>query len=279
MPNKMNLGLAFLLIFLCAGATKESLNELVASADAILNRDNVGARNDIGIVFQAANRLAAAGRFEEAGRYYQSGLTIEPRDFDNHLRYARVLLKQERREDANRQLQIVLNSAENPVLTTAARALLGMSPPQITPLSELHSRGPVLVLIPLGDVDLLLLQQEQSRLHEELGIDVQIRSVNWMMPLPARSIQAAMEAGIADELRRSWQRLRTSNPQEFSAVMQRYGVTEADMNEDRKLFQVSVKFLRDGGDTRQAQAIEEILTAMDGQWDADTLVNSLAAAV
>ena len=41
---------------------------------------------------------------------------------------------------------------------------------------------PVVVLVPLGDVDMLLLQQAQERMEKELGIKVIIRTVKFDMP-------------------------------------------------------------------------------------------------
>jgi predicted Zn-dependent protease len=273
--SEFGLGAAFFLIFLCAGAAEPTLDQLKKNADAILQRDVVAARGDVGIVFETADRLAAAARLQEANHYYEGGLRIEPHDFGHHLLYARSLLKLNQTPEADEQLHIILNGCEDQTLTSEASTMLGQPPPQISALGQLPSRGAVLVLIPMGDVDLLLLQQERSQLQKELGIKVEIRSVPCQTAGPSRSNQRPM----ANTLRLGWQRLRVSNPDGFDMALERYGLTAADLDNDWKVFQFSAKFFRDGGDVQHAQEIDQILGKIDGQWDAADLLTSLTQAV
>jgi predicted Zn-dependent protease len=159
---------------------------LQPKADAVLKLNDAQARPHVGVVFDLADHLSNAGRLDEADHYYQAGLRIQPHDFDHHLFYAQLLAKLNRPDAKSAQAQIVLQGSENQALVAQAQELLGKPLPQIEPLDDLPTAMPILVLVPLGDIDLLLLQDEQAKLHDTLHIDVRIRSVPFKMPLPDR---------------------------------------------------------------------------------------------
>ena len=182
----MHLLVLFALAILNAGPPKPSIAQLQPQADAVLKSDTVHAQQKIYLVFELADRLVEAGRLDEADRYYKSGFKIQPYDYNHHLHYAELLKQLDRPDDAAAQAKIVLTECEDPAIILKTQDFLGTPRLQITPLDQLPTAKPILVLIPLGNVDLSLLADEQTKLHDELHIDVLIRFVPFKMPAPDR---------------------------------------------------------------------------------------------
>ncbi len=181
----------FCCVMFCVSAAtfSASLNEMIESADAVLQKDTVQARADVGIVFAAADQLADQGDLERAAKYYRDGLQIQASDFLHHMRYAALLIRQGKQDDAKTQAKIVLNSAEDYALIQKARTMLGIAAEKIEPLAKLDRDKPMIVLVPVGDADELLLQQERALIEEALKMPVLVRSVNIRIPAASRDKQ------------------------------------------------------------------------------------------
>jgi predicted Zn-dependent protease len=182
----MHLLILFALAMFHASSNRIAIERLQPQADAILNLDPVQARPRVRAVLELADDLEGDGRLAEADHYYNEGLRIEPNDYLQHLFYADLLQKLNRPADAAIQAQLILNGCEDQALILKAQGLIGTPPFQVAALDDLPTAMPILVLVPLGDVDLSLLQDEQTKLHDALHINVMIRSVPFKMPAPDR---------------------------------------------------------------------------------------------
>lgn len=273
------------LALLCAGAAalspapsqpKPSLEQLKRQADAVLQQDAPLARANVNVVFTAADALADAGRLVEADHYYLAELKMQPHDFGHHLRYSQVLAKENKDAEAKNQAQIVLNGCEDLALVNKAMALAGVQPIQVTPYDDKAVRPDaiLLVLVPLGDVDLLMLQQEQKKLHEELGIDVQIHSLPFTMGKPARNLMH----DNAESLREYWQRVNEKeDPRAFSEMLKAEGATADDLKDDLKIIRFTARVMHRMSDEDKAAQIEQMAAA--DQWSAEDMIKDFAAII
>jgi predicted Zn-dependent protease len=232
-------------------------------------------RQDVGIVFDAADRLADAGQFSDADRYYLDGLRIEPHDFDHHLRYAQTLAREGKQTEEMIQAEIILNGCEDLSLVEKAMALTGDSPMQITPFENQRASGVTLVLVPLGDVDLMLLQQEQKRLHEDLGIDVQIHSLAVKLREPARNLLHP----YADKLRQHWQQVQGQDSDAFSKMLGFAGMSEQDLSDDAKAVQFTISVLQANGQERNAMVVKTSAAQLGDQWSCEDMLSDFSAAI
>ena len=178
--------LLFLVLAFLSPDNPSRIPQLKPQADAVLKLDPPAARRKVGIVFELADCLFTAGRLEEADHYYNAGLQISPNDFENRLFYAELLAKMNRPDSVKTQAQLILQGSENQSTILKARELIGLPPPQIAAMDDLPGAMPIVVLVPLGDVDLSILLEEQAKLHDALHIDVELRSVPFKMPPPDR---------------------------------------------------------------------------------------------
>ncbi len=170
-------------------AQEADARALKAAADRVLAKDIVEARGDIHHVFAYAEWLAKNEREKEAVRYLERGLRVHAWALDRHLQLATLQKQLGNHEDVARSAKIVAERAEEDSLVLPARELLLMDPWVFPtpPLDEPMPAGPGLVLVPVGQVDEVVLLEMSARLEKELGIPVQFRAVELEIPPPGRS--------------------------------------------------------------------------------------------
>ena len=263
------------LVFACAGAGTPDIEQLRKQADAVLAKDAVQARPEVAVAFQAADALANAGRLTEADHYYLGALRVQPHDFEHHLRYAQVLGKEGKTADAETQIQIILNGAEDPAIIAKAQKLAGTPAAAVTPFDPAAVHAVTIILVPLGDVHTLLIQQEQKELHEDLGIDVQVHSLPVQMPKSAGSPTHTS----AEALRNQWQKAREGDPAKFAKLLSAAGMTSDDLKDDAKVIQFTIKTLRDSGQEEGARQVEQMAARSQEQWSAEAILNALGPAI
>jgi predicted Zn-dependent protease len=273
----MRFWVASLAMLTCAAAPDPKLTKLAEKADAVLAVDRPEGRPDVNVVFEAADAFAAAGQLSKADGYYAGGLSIQPHDFEHHLAYAELLGREQKLDLKKVQAGIIVKGCEDGGLVAKAQALIGTPPVEVTPFEadKLRVEQATIVLVPLGDVDLYLLQQEQSRLHEDLGIDVQIHTLPVKLRDPARSTLLLQ----AEAFRSQLQQIHEKSQPEYSKILQAGHLTEDDLSDDAKALKLFSELLRSAGQPEQAQQIEYLLAHANEQWAAEDMLSDLLAAV
>ncbi len=272
-----------LLLFPCLVAgtawADGSLDGLRKEADAVLKLGAVDARAKLGVVFEYARRAAEQGQLDEALKYYESGLRFHPLNFENQLAYAKLLAKAGRTELARRRAGIVAKSAEDDGLVAGAKKLLGERVSLgVEPISKPEGTGPVLVLVPMGEVDVLLLREAQERVKKTLGIEVLIRKAEIKLPPPRRTPFADFVGKLRGELTR----MKTKSPEAFADLLKQEGFTQKALADDEKAIRLFLQLVRRGGSegaTSRFEATIRHVRDTEDQWDAGELVGALRKAV
>jgi predicted Zn-dependent protease len=279
MTNRIaNSKLWFLALVLinCAAAPQPDLAKLKQDADAILTVDRPVGRPQVAVVFEAAEAFASAGQLSAAEYYYAGGLGIEPHDFAHHLAYAELLGKEHKQAAEKVQAQIVVKGCEDAALVAKAQSLLGIPPAEVTPFDQTKlPTGPTIVLVPLGDVDIFLLQQEQTKLHDDLGIEVQIHSLPVKMHGSARSTLHPQ----AEAMRAQLDQIREKNSEAYSKLLEAAGMSDEDLKDDMNVVRLFSHALRSSGRGDQADQIDHLANRRGEQWAAEDMLADLKAAV
>lgn len=243
------------------------------AADAVLQLEDVEARGHVDVVFRYGDWLLAHGPKKEALRYLQAGLKIYAWRLDQQLKLARVLYELGDKEGGARAAELVSARGEDDSLVLEARALLGQSIPEtkIVPLDATSDAVPTLVLLPLGDVDVLLLTELADTLAKKLGIDVILRQVEWTMPKPGRDPYADYVESIRSDLK------RRRDDKNLNKALEKLKLKPADMDSDEKLLAVARTRTELAEDPEAALQFDETLrlTALRRQWDAAALLEQI----
>ena len=261
-----------------AASQFRTIEELKADAEAVLQKDNISARARVGVVFLLAQRLVADDRLNEAAGYYDRGLRINPQAFAEHAAYAELLKSLRKPELARRHAQIVLKSCEDPALLVKAMTVLNQEMPVVEPLGAISADGPLLVLIPVGELDLLLVEEERARLAGDLGIEVLIRSIELQLPVPARD-ERARAAQKVRELVRS---ISQGDPEAYERALSRLKWSTEDLREDSKILELYPDLLKEQKGDQAAQEWRQQLDWVSRhgkQWSAEAIMDVLAPAV
>jgi len=172
--------------FCSAAKLPESkLSKLKAEADRVLQLSAVDARGRIGAVFAYADALKETGLSKEAMKYYKLGLRRHAWSLRHQLAYAQLLMKHGDKELARERAKLVADFAERDKLVIPALKLLGREKEGVADFPAIAKRKDskhALVLVPMGDVDVLILKAVQEGLRRELGIPVEIQKANLRIP-------------------------------------------------------------------------------------------------
>lgn len=190
--------LALLLVFMANGTVAEkspdeavTTDALIADAETVIqliSSDNVQASKQADKIFAAATRLFDDGRIEEAKVYFQTGLQLAPWDMSQQLNFAKVLLALGENDRAISVAKLVYETSEDASLLLQSSEISGIvSPTQVAPLPAANFDKPVIVLVPIGEVDDWIVQSAGARLFETLGSPVYVSSTAIALPAPHRS--------------------------------------------------------------------------------------------
>jgi len=191
-------------------AQGQSIEELRKEADAVLKLPNVEARRRVDVVFDLANRLLKSGEKQDSLKYFLAGLQNQPWNLREQLTCAKLLLEKGDKDLAEEKIRIVADHAEDDDLASSALSLMGeKAPAEIPDIKKVEGQEHTLVLIPLGDVDVLLLKEIRDLLEAELGIPVHVQRAPITMPAAKRyarqwganSLLEALKKGVADHAR------------------------------------------------------------------------------
>jgi predicted Zn-dependent protease len=254
---------------------QERTEQLRAEADAELRNAKGNGTDNVSAVFGYAERLAQIGAPLKAVQYYKAALKYAPHDYPHHLSYAELLNRQKQPQAALSHITIALMGAEDVALVQKAQAMLGAAHVDAPPLTALAGGKAKLVLVPMGDVDLMLLEGERKKLQEELGIEVQLRSAAMSFSVSTRN--PLKEA--ADLVRADFDTVRKKDPKLFAMALQYLGLTENDLLDDAKVVSLGAFLRRRQGRPELAAQLDALGDKSETQWAAEAMVEGFTAAV
>ncbi|MHC4351359.1 MAG: DUF6263 family protein [Planctomycetota bacterium] len=257
---------------------ENSLEELIAQADKVLEEINVSARADIDVVLELVDRLIEADQFEDAEIYVTRALELYPWNLKYQMIYGELLAKSGKREEAREKATLVLRHSETDELSERARKLLHEdSLPEFEKISVLPGTNHCIVLVPLQGCDKWLIVRIKEELSIRLGIPVYIQTTDPRVRFPGFSRDR--RSLTIDKMR---QRLieKIDHPDTVEAIKE-LNLSREDLDDEDKFLKLA-KYLLESVDARAAEELEALLEysrGMDPQWDADQLREVLLRAI
>lgn len=156
-----------------------SYQELEKEANALLLSGNVALRRKVDLVFALAKLYEQQGKIKKAIELYDKALEVNAWNLECQLRLAYLLKDTDRKQESVSKAQLVSDYAEDEALINDAQSLLTSMGISIKP----QSKSPVvnkeieIVLIPLGNVSMRMLEELQYALKETMGIHFSIANV------------------------------------------------------------------------------------------------------
>jgi predicted Zn-dependent protease len=255
-----------------AFAQEQSVASMRKRAEEVLKMGNVDARVYVEDVMLLADRLSKDGNLADAERYFEAGLKLFPLDLKHQLACAEVQMRMGKREPALAKAKIVAKLAEEDAQAVPARKMLGEKvDTEVEALGKLDGNVFTIVLTPLDEIDVLLLQDVRAKLQEQLGISVLIRKVSFTMPPFGRDPTRE----LVEELRQSAAKMREANPKQLAAMLKQAGLTAGDLEKDESVI-AFYKWLADN--TRNTTAGQNLATVLqrlasaEKQWDSNDLL-------
>lgn len=277
--KKFELTICCLLLMLCcsllpAGAafkTGDSADDvevqLKAEAESLMTQaTNVSASRDVAKIWKYVEYLWEKDRRPEAGRYIEAGLTFEPFNYYYQAKLALILADQGRNREAFDRAQIVYEKAEDEETVEMILPVLKKSLP--LPFKRLEKKefaAPTVVLVTIGAVNRLLVEELRQKIHDYTGLDVVIFSETGTPPPPDRSF-------FTSEIRRM--RPTILGMPEMVTWLNSQNIATASLTTDNELF---VKTMQQFLEENNPVAAKGFKTNMDlarlrlQQWSYDSL--------
>lgn len=255
-----------------AWGQERSLADMRKRAVEILKMGNITARVHIEDVMLLADRLAKDGNLVEAAQYYEAGLKHFPLDLKRQLACAELYMNMGKKDEALAKAKIVSKAAEEDDLIILARKMLGEKVDTgIELLGKLDGNAFTIVLVPMGEVDVLLLRDIRQKLQDQLGIAVLIRRIPLKMPAFGRD----PVHDFCGELRKSLMAKKANDPDRFASVLKDAGIREAELEQDQKVFNLYGWLLTQSKDANAQSSFAQAwsdLPSYEKQWKVDNLV-------
>ena len=162
---------------------------LKAAAESVMTQgNNVTASSDVEHIWKYVDYLWANDRQIETQRYIEAGLSLAPFNYQYQAKLALILAKQGQNTKASDRARIVYEKSEDPETVKLVLNLIGknaMLP--FKPVEKVEFASPTVVLITIGAVDLLLVQELQQKIIDYTGLNVVAFSATGDLPKPDRS--------------------------------------------------------------------------------------------
>lgn len=144
-----------------------------AAADSVIaHPNNVYAGADVAKIWDYVNFLWENNRQIEAGKYIEAGLSFEPFNYFYQAQLARVLAMQGNNVAAVDRARIVFNKAEDSAPALMVASMLGETPVQsFKMLEKADYASPTLVLLTIGPVEPLIVEELRKRASDYLGLE------------------------------------------------------------------------------------------------------------
>lgn len=255
-----------------------SVEELRAAADrALAAGDSVENSRQVHHVWSYAQRLLELGRTNDARPYVEQALVIDPWNLPWQLTAAELAQACGEPARARERAATVAARAETDVLVDRARRLLGEPiVPPAGPLAETDFERHTLVLVPVGGVERVVLNELADALARELALPVRVQDAGIALPPATRDRQLRMKQQMMRQLQEDW-----ADP-ERAPALRRVDLTEADFaTPDQALEAVRKLALVQGGREARNQLDRALREArgLDPQWSADQLLEKVRQAV
>lgn len=156
---------------------KLSETELEQKVAEILSQNTIQKRRNVEFVFQLAKIYREEGKINKAIPLYEKGLQVDSSDLNKQFLLAKLLLKNNRRNDAIPILQNIFEFSEDWPLCQQSRNLLTKlhaEIPDTAPQKKIAYNKVKVLLVPIGNPHKQLLLELRSALQNELGIQVSI---------------------------------------------------------------------------------------------------------
>lgn len=162
---------------------------LKAGAESVMTRgNNVTASSDVEHIWKYVDYLWANDRQIETQRYIEAGLSLAPFNYQYQAKLALILAKQGRNSEASDRARIVYEKSEDPETVKLVLNLIGKNAVlPFKPVEKIEFTSPTIVLIAIGEVDRLLVQELQQKITDYTGLNVVLLSATGDLPQPDRS--------------------------------------------------------------------------------------------
>lgn len=251
-----------------AGVARTLTQDMKTNADAVLSRQNTLARRDVGVVFALADRLIEDNQLTEAERYLEQGLYLDSWNLDYQLKYADVLQKLGKVEEAKTRAKLVFENAETDPLVSQAAKLLGMPRwPEIPAITMPPGNTQCVVLVPLQGCGRWILERLKTDISDSLGVPVFIMRLNMTIPEPTRDRRGSFLNSAGRDMGEHME-----DP-ELSAAMTALGLKKENLSNPEDVLKI-IKYLMKN-DPQQFLKFQEQLKAsvgLDPQWNVSEML-------
>ncbi len=163
--------------------------QLKAAAESLMTQaTNVSASSEVAKIWKYVDYLWEKDRRSEAGKYIEAGLTFEPFNYHYQARLALLIAGQGRNNEAFDRAQIVYEKAEDYETVEMVLPVLAKSLPEsFKAMEKSEFASPTVVLVTIGTVNRLLVEELRQKISEYTGLEVVIFSESGSPPPPDRS--------------------------------------------------------------------------------------------
>lgn len=154
---------------------KLSLEEMKKTAGEFLkDTDIVSRRHGVEAIYLIAGKMDADGEKQMALQLYEKALESDPANFQEQLKFARLLLTGDKKEKALVVLHMIHDLAEDTNILMETEKILATlkASPHSQPFTA--SGNTEIILVPVGDVNIQLLQELCPKLQKQMGMAVGI---------------------------------------------------------------------------------------------------------
>lgn len=246
--------------------------ELEARAKEVLAMDNVSMRKEVGVLFELGDLYLKENNIARAMRLYEQGLTADSLNFAYQVKHAKLLLTAGEKGQAVEKLKIVSTYAEEAALIDEARRLLATNGFEVGLPAENEPNqvnGPILYLVPIGEMNATLLRETATELEKIVKVNVVVEEA------------AEFELGKFDRLnsesyiKNIAERIQESlTPQEFQRQLSLYTIRSIETASYSKLKLFVQSFLKENLPKEEYAKFLKILenAEQEGQYDANRLL-------
>lgn len=147
---------------------------LKAAAESVMtNQNNVSASSDVAMIWRYVDYLWENDRSLDAKKYIESGLSFAPFNYFYQARLAQILAKQGNHAAAVDRARIVYEKSEDSAPALMVAELLGKTQVQaFPPLEKVDFASPTVVLVTIGSVEPIVVDELKQRISEYMGLEV-----------------------------------------------------------------------------------------------------------
>ena len=248
-----------------------------AATAFLLEPDIVGNRREVDRIFPIAGRLAAEGNTKLAMQLYEKALTADPANFTVQLEYANLLLTQGNREKAKVVLHLIQDLAEDAeLLAQAEKALTDLgaapSPPSCPTVVDAE-----IILVPVGNPNLKIIQELCPKLQKSLGMTIRIENRILSLGKPDRKLTDRYTSAVFHDINDKISILQKETV--MAALNLDDNALQTPFNQSRFLIKTFSFLGQAGEEMRQAYETNLLEMGEEGQYDCDRLIMEIRQAL